>query len=479
MDVLVIDATHGGVKLAIEFSKLENYNNIYLYDIYNTLNTEDNEKLKIKNIKTTTLKDFKSKDLLVVSPVHLPLREDELKSNINAENYRFITHHEAVKILLDEFFKNFEKIPIVEITGVKGKTSSVFILKEILKDLHPLILSSLGIIQVRDSYDINLKKDISITPANIKQAVDLAFRIDNPICDMECNKSETTNNINYKSMILESSLGVTGIGDVGLLTNIVENYPIAKNKSDAKTAKSQIFKCSKIAIDKKTLEKYYKKELNEFKSKIITFSIDDKESNVIVENVEYSFDCTKFKVIFKNVKTITDRIISGEFKAKSFAPAPHHMENILGAITVALILEIPENKIINGLASYKGIVGRTHVKNIDGLKVIDEVNPGINTKTIEYSINMLKNPEKYSIIIGGDYGVTCEEINEEKVAKLLDGKTNLNLILTGAVGENINKKLNNPIIFIKDYEDAIDKSLENNLNILFIYRSDYHKLSLR
>ena len=77
---------------------------------------------------------------------------------------------------------------------------------------------------------------------------------------MGCIKTENSDHMNYKSLIVESSLGVTGIGDVGLLTNIVENYPIAKNRRDAKTAKSQVFKCGKIAIQKEALDKYYKKE---------------------------------------------------------------------------------------------------------------------------------------------------------------------------------------------------------------------------
>lgn len=479
MDMLVIDGTHGGVKLAVEFSKLGEYENIYLYDIYNTLNASERTRLDIKNVKIVELNEINSKDLIIVSPIHLPLTNEEIASKINSENPKFITHHEGVKILLESFFKNHQKILRVEVTGVKGKTSSVFMLKEILKDTHPLILSSLGIIQSREYHDIILKKDVSITPANIKEAVDLAYRIDNPRCNMGCVKTENSDQINYKSLIVESSLGVTGIGDVGLLTNIVENYPIAKNRRDAKTAKSQVFKCDKIAIQKEALDKYYKKEYDQFKDKINTFSINNNESNVTATDINYNIDGTTLEIIYKNIKTIDDNLISGEFKIRCFAIGPHHIENILGVVTTALTLEIPESKIAEGLKNYKGIEGRTNIKTLGDLKIIEEVNPGINTKAIEFSINMLNNPHDYSIVIGGDYGITCEEIDEKQVASLLTGKDDLNIILTGEVGKNINGKLNKKLPFKENYEDAIKTAIDSNLNVLLIYRSDYHRLSQR
>lgn len=479
MDVLVMDATHGGVKLAIEFSKLKEYENVYLHDIYNTLKEEELVKLDLKNIKLVDLEDVDAEELLIISPVHLPLSNDEMARRINSKRNTFITHHEGLKILLESFFKNYDKVPIIEITGVKGKTSSAFMLKEILKDLHPLILSSLGIIQVRDSYDITLKKNVSITPANIKEAIDLAYRIDNPACNLGCRKGDTTDYVKYRSVILESSLGVTGIGDVGLLTNIVENYPIAKNRSDAKTAKSQVFRCKMVAIQKEALDEFYENEAEEFESKINTFSIHDKECTVYGRNIDYDIDGTSFEIVYNDLKTVTGNLSSGSLEIEAFAIGSHHVENILGVVTVCLTLEIPENKIIEGLKNYRGIKGRTNIRNVGKLKIIEEVNPGINTKAIEFSIGMLKNPEDYYIIIGGDYGITCEEIDEEKVADLLNECDDLNLILTGEVGRNICKKLNKTPTFIENYEDAVNFAIDKKFNVLFIYRSDYRKLCER
>ena len=67
------------------------------------------------------------------------------------------------------------------------------------------------------------------------------------------------------------------------------------------------------------------------------------------------------------------------------------MQNVLGVITTCLSLNIPKEKIIKGLANYKGIKGRTNKKIIENSTIIEEINPGINTKAIEESINMINN----------------------------------------------------------------------------------------
>lgn len=466
MNILVIDLTHGGVKIAVSLAKKGK--SVYCYDIYNTLKDIDRRMLDVYNVKLIQLKDLKdfTGDLKVIYPIHLPLTNEDIRKNNENLNYTFITHHEAVAEILNGWGKDIKKI---EITGVKGKTSCAFMLKEILIDENPLILSSLGALLYVDKKEIVLQKNISITPSNIKETVDLANKLANPLCN-----GESKNQI-YNSAIFESSLGATGIGDVGLLTNIVEDYPIAQNKSSASIAKKQVFRCGIICCEKESLDKYYKDIEHE---KVNSFSLDDESADLYVENVEYSLDETIIDIAFNDIKTKSDDIISGEIKVKTFAPGKHHVLNVLGVVGTALSLDIDENTIINGLKNYKGIVGRTNKKNIGNITVIEEINPGINTKAIEASINMIDNDGKYIISIGGDYGITCEEIDEDAVAKLID-TLDKEIILTGEVGKSILNKINKKVIFIEDYNAVYDFAIENNRNLLFIYRSDYRKLSKR
>ena len=157
MNNLVIDLTHGGVKIAISLAK--SGQNVLAYDIYNTLNDIDAKMLEVycvELISLNQLAEFKGK-MKVISPVHLPLMHDEIRKHNPDLDYTFITHHEAIFEILKDWGKD---IPKVEITGVKGKTSCVFMLKEILIDENPLILSSLGALLYENTNEIILKKNL-------------------------------------------------------------------------------------------------------------------------------------------------------------------------------------------------------------------------------------------------------------------------------------------------------------------------------
>lgn len=466
MNNLVIDLTHGGVKIAISLAK--NGRNVLAYDIYNTLNSIDKRMFEIYNvelIKLDDLADFKG-DMNVIYPVHMPLSLDEIKSYNPNLNFTFQTHHEIIKELLNDWGEDILK---VEITGVKGKTTSVFMLKEILIDYNPLILSSLGAFLYEDKHEIILKKNISITPANIKETVDLAYKYTNPICTVEENKRK------YSSAIFESSLGASGIGDVGLLLNVVEDYPIAQKRNSASNAKKQIFRCNHVCIKKETLDTYYSDEEYE---NINTFSLTDKNANLYIEYCDYGLDESYIKLKYCNVKTINNNVISGNIDLKTFALGKHHVSNVLGVVLTALTLDIDCDKIIKGLKNFKGIEGRCFKKTFDKSIIIEEINPGINTSAIKECIGILDDLDKYYIAIGGDYGITCEEIDEDKLTEFLNS-LDKEIFLTGAVGASISKKLSKNYIYFKNYPDIYDLAIQDEKNLLFIYRSDYRKVLKR
>lgn len=472
MNNLVIDLTHGGVKIAISLAKKGR--NVLAYDIYNTLDDIDHKMLVIYNvelIELEDLKDFKG-DMNVIYPIHLPLSHDEITSHNPNLNYTFQTHHEIVKDLLNDWGEGIKKI---EVTGVKGKTTSVFMLKEILIDENPLILSSLGALLYEDRREIVLKKNISITPANIKDTIDLAYKIANPICKISDGTVERTDFRKYDSAIFESSLGVSGIGDVGLLLNIAEDYPIARGRSSASEAKKQVFRCGCVCIEKEAFDEFYSDVKHD---KVNMFSMNDSSSDLHACDVKYDLNQTVIKIEYDNVKTVNDNLLSGNMTVKTFAPGPHHVSNVLGVVLTCISLEIPIEKIIEKIQNYKGIPGRTNRKNIGNSIIIEEINPGLNTRAIQESINMIDDLDDYYISIGGDYGITCEEIDEEKLAGFLNTLDH-DIILTGDVGHSLKSKLTKKTRFIESHADIYDMAINNDKNLLFIYRSDYREVSKR
>ena len=53
MNSLVIDMTHGGVKIAVSLAKKDE--TVYAYDIYNTLKSVDKKMLAVYNVKIIDL----------------------------------------------------------------------------------------------------------------------------------------------------------------------------------------------------------------------------------------------------------------------------------------------------------------------------------------------------------------------------------------------------------------------------------------
>jgi len=444
MKVLIVDMTHGGIKIALEFLK-KDLDKVYAYDIYKTLKKEDINVLTKKGlIFVDKIPD--EEDLLVVAPVH---------STVEEKNQ--ITHHEAVKLLLSTRIK----VPVIEVTGVKGKTSVVWMLKEIFKEQNPLVLSSLGIEALIDDKTHLLVNNISITPANIIKACKLA------------------ENFEIGIFILETSLGGTGLADVGILTNLAEDYSIASGTKTASMAKSQIFNSKMVACDYDA----FKSKYSRFSQKTITFGYKDDLTKVDVgaSNVNFGLDNTHFKAVINNLKTINGRLLNTEFDVSTFAPAEHHLNNVLSAVCASLILEVPIKTIQRGLKNYRGIKGRTSIKKIGKITIIEEINPGINVKAVEKSFEMISPYKDCAVILGGRYGITCEEINEEMAADFLDNTPkNIKLILTDDLGRSIKSKINRNAEYHRNIDDALESAMASgSKTILLIYRSNFADINMR
>lgn len=455
MKVLIVDMTHGGAIIASEFMKLPNFE-VFAWDIYSTMEPNIRDDLMDMGLKfvETMDKDYLDADEYqapkvdcIVAPVHC-----KLESEVN------MTHHEAVGFLL----KDRINIPVIEVTGVKGKTSVVWMLKEIFKDFKPLVLSSLGVEVLEDGDWKVLKQNISITPASIIEAWELAEGHEIGIC------------------IFETSLGGTGLADVGILTNLVEDYQIAGGSGSASDAKLQIFNSRIVVCEQDSFNsKFY-----EFLEKTNTFytEVNSKNpANVTPSQIRFGFDETIFQVDIVDFKTLGKDIINDRIELSTFAPAPIHISNVLAALSASLTLEVPLKKIKEGLNNFKGVKGRTSIKEYKGIRVIEEINPGLNVTAVKMALDMMRDMEDVGVIFGGKYGVTCEEIDEESVSRVLD---NINddhyLILVDELGSNLKNILKRNYEYYSDLNDAMGCAVRNKCsNILLIYRSNFSDIKKR
>jgi len=448
MNVLVVDMTHGGLLIASELSKIYE-KEILAWDIYGTVDEStkrDYNKKGLKFInKISTLSDD---DLMVIAPVHC-----------NFESKVDMSHHDAVKYIL----KDRINVPIIEVTGVKGKTSVVGMLKEIFKEVKPLVLSSLGV-EVFDGRSWKLlKRNISITPASIIEAWGLVKDYEVGIC------------------IFETSLGGTGLADIGILTNLAEDYPIANGSSSASMAKGQIFKSKLVACDLDSFNSKYsefKEKTNIFYNKIVN---DKVEANLTVDNIEFGFDKTEIRLKMVDFKTIHNNTFNGSLELSTFAPASIHINNVMAAVSAALMFEMPIKNIQAGMANFKGLKGRTSINCFEGIRIIEEINPGLNVAAVKESLYMMDDMDDVAIVFGGKYGVTCEEIDENSVSKVLDSiEDNNSLILVDELGSGVKNSLNRDFNYYDNIDDGINFAIKNDCsNILVIYRSNYSDLKNR
>lgn len=484
--VLVVDMTHGGSIIALEFSKLPSVE-VFAWDIYQTLNDQSKEKLMANGV-TTVDEDFLSEnldyhghDLIIVAPIHCKL-----------EYPVDMTHHEAVAFLME----NRIKVPFIEVTGVKGKTSVVHMLKEIFKGSNPLILSSLGVEVVEDGESKLLKQDISITPASIIEAWELA------------------QSYSVGIFIAETSLGGTGLADVGVLTNIAENYSIASGMRSASQAKSQIFKSKMVVCDYSSFKEFYSDGLSsDVREKTNTFGVDldanregssrtpqissskiklskinsseinakASEMNVEGSQIKFGFNETCIRVEVNGLKTIPGQHLEDKFEVLTFAPAPHHVQNVLSAICASLTLGTSKNTVISGLKNFSGLRGRTSITRKRGVRLIEEINPGINLTTVKKAIGMVEALSNRAVIFGGKYGVTCEEIDEESVSTVLNElNEDIQLILTDELGAGVREGIQRDFYYATNVEEAVDYAVEKGIqNVLLIYRSNFPDLIRR
>lgn len=444
--VLLTDMTHGGVLLA---QKLMGDYQVYAYDMYHTLASDDiiflEDDLGVIIVDDIDLFLNDNPGVRVISPVHSPVKGDE-------------TYHS----IIGELLSGDKMVPVVEVTGVKGKTTVVELLKGLLGDCDPLVLSSLGVKVLNDGEEFLLEGDISIAPVNILCALDLAKKYDFGLC------------------LFELSLGGTGLADLGVITNIVEDYSIAQGASSASIAKSQIFKSKIVVIEFESFSNFYS---NISHGRINTFSVESNKANLYVRKVEYGDLSSHIIIDYNNLKTLTGNI-SGSLEIDTYAPGEYYLSNILCTITTALSLKNTPQQITKKLKNTPQIPGRSSQKKINNYTTItEEINPGLNTQAIKKAIQTINKKENPITILGGQYGITCEEINEKQLTttlKQLIQHDKTKIILTDQLGKNLKKHLPTNIPYYHHPETAKQKAIQNKYkNILFIYRSQYKELEKR
>jgi|GEM_PF-6832187 len=380
-DILVVDLTHGGLTIATELSDIGA--TVTVFDLYKSYPSDRRKELDDLGISE---KEDVSGDLdydIIVSPVHSPLLNP-----LQSDDPRVISHHEITGILLRDILK---EVNIIEITGVKGKTSTASLLTDIFAEAGMNVVSSTSIdVSYREGEDKTVLGRPSITPAN---AIKVAHMTSDRGLDPDL-------------FIFELSLGFIGAGRTGILTSVRYDYPVAGKKLSAVACKmytANYFRNARLIVDPDTYEEY----------------ADDLKG---VETIRY------------------DTLDSLPLADTIFGPT--QIKNALAAMTAARCNGIEKEIIERALSSSKGVPGRMERSYESGKMIINNSNPAMNSTSLKDAIDeviLYAENADIAIFAGGNES-RCAHTDYDALKNVIDECTqieNLKFFFTGKVGRRL------------------------------------------
>ncbi len=292
-----------------------------------------------------------------IAPVHLDPAYPLLHAGMPV-----ITHHQAAGILIGSDLPH----PMIEITGARGKTTTAYALAHLMAG-DGILHTSSGTIRY-PSWEMLGRS--SITPASLIAPAGMAHSI-------------------HGWLIGECSIGVSGRGDLGILTS-AEDYPIAAGKRSALDCKCETLKtCRKVLLpDGISLDHHP----------------DQHTVGEIVSSDGYSiqYECDG---------------ISGSFDHPLLS-LKGYLIPLMTAAAAACLLGINPSP----LSSFEALPGRMQILRENGCLIVDASNSGTTKDTtIEAAAyaRRIQPDAPLHLIIGQDEHAVCENFAESDIKRAI------------------------------------------------------------
>lgn len=322
---------------------------------------------------------------------------------------------ENSRIALADMARNFyedptKKMNVVGITATNGKTTTAFMLDSILKEDG----RKTGIIgTVLTRYDDVKIPSVLTTPESLTLQSYFRDMLDKNISDVTMEVSSSAQelfrnkNIDF-DIVTFNNLGREHIDQHGSFENYFrfKSRLIRHAKEDA------------IAILNADDEKIYSLK-DKTKAHVLTFSLENNESDFGIENLDLSSGKGKFTFKINRDLNIKDRIIKkSDFDIDLGSVGYSSVMNSLVAIIVSLVLGIEKETIKKALKNFKGVERRFELIFDEEFKILDD--HFANEKNIDATMETLKEMdyENLNILyaIRGKRGV---EVNREITERLV------------------------------------------------------------
>lgn len=366
MKVLVLDTVHGAANICEGY--LAKGYDVTAVDVYHVTPREELDRLAGEGVRILPDPPAEHFDM-VTMPCHCPV---SFMGAATAD--RKVCYSESVKELIhDDRFR-------IEVTGVKGKTSTCYLLAHILSSCGKRVFlhSSRGQGEFYGGeHHITALK--SIAPPSLLSI---------PEGD-------------YDAIICEVSLGGSGKADIAVITNLVEDYGIAKNTRKAHEGKKDILsdRVNIVLESEKDIWGVYGKPLR-LCSKHVSIVGEPALGKPLVLSVRYGGK-------------------QYEARLRDDYLAIQYLEAIDMDMEICEAMDLPAEKVMDALGTFKGVPGRGEVGTRDGALYLLDRNPGISHMSVEFLLSRLKTLnalEDAVLLIDPVSRKVCDKMDKDLIA---------------------------------------------------------------
>ncbi|MDR0767387.1 MAG: coenzyme F430 synthase [Methanosarcinales archaeon] len=440
--IAVFDVNHGGLSIAKQLAKYGI--SAVVFDVYQKMPADkmkagvdesgiDKSGSAEPKIKITASADDLTDDFEIVClPVHLS-PENVFYKKAEEFGISMVTHHEMVGRILKSDPRIADRC-LIEITGVRGKTSTAVLLAQMLSYKNRVLLhTSKGMTLWDNGKSESVEPGISITPAYIPDLADMAFE----------------RKYMPDTLIFEVSLGFTGAQDIGILTELHPNYSVAGESMTSTDAKTKMISRSKEGSvfvinydDLEIVSKYIRKDQDLIVFDDTGAAVEEKTPTDVYVNITTGSEEELVADIESSRTGVFFRAsLSSGYDTNSYKTA------MAAAVAAALELDISESRIAEVISGFKGVKGRMREYEEDGRLILDNSNSGLTIETAETAVKYMlekytdkRSPEydssisrNVTLVIGEEEKTVCEGLNPHDVEELIvNYKDEIqNLILVG------------------------------------------------
>lgn len=370
MRVLILDMVHGGDILARRH--LAEGDDVTCVDVYGICPQSKKDELRGMEVRVADTVPPGRYDMTVM-PKHCP------RSYIGeAEPGEIVTFSQDVRRFIED--RRFR----IEVTGVKGKTSACYLISKMLHDSGKKVMlhSSRGEGPWTDDGH-RIDRRVSIAPPYIMTL---------PAGD-------------YDAIVCEVSLGGSGKADIACITNLVEDYGIAKNTFKASEAKRDIFTdrgVNIVAADELGFWSQYQDGLVPYGGRISILS-----EPRLGEGLRVSVD-------YDGVSEIT---LDGSYISTEYINAMDL------ALEVCHRMGVPRESVLRSLETFRGVPGRGEILSEGGRTVVRERNPGISHISIGRTLGCLEQMgalDGAMVILDPVSRKVCDKMDKDLIAKVVE-----------------------------------------------------------